>query len=62
MIGLGAGAAGGLALGAAADSNSTITWAPNLGKLIFAPLGAIMGVVIGVAVPSGGWHGVYRAK
>jgi hypothetical protein len=60
LIGLAIGAGGGLAIGAAVDSNSH-GWFPNLGKAVFTPLGAIIGTVVGVAIPSGGWRQVYRA-
>jgi hypothetical protein len=34
---------------------------PDLGKAVFSSLGAIVGTVIGVALPTGGWRDVYRA-
>jgi hypothetical protein len=34
---------------------------PNGGKAVLTPLGAIIGAVVGVAIPSGGWHDIYRA-
>jgi hypothetical protein len=60
LIGLLAGTAGGLAAGAAIDHNSH-GWFPNLGKDVFTPVGAIVGTVVGVAFPTGGWRTVYRA-
>ena len=61
LIGLAVGAAGGLAIGAAADHETRDNWFPNIGKAVFTPLGAIIGTVVGVAIPTGGWHEVYRA-
>jgi hypothetical protein len=60
VIGLSIGAGGGLATGAAIDRNNH-GWFPNLGKDVFTPLGAIVGTVVGVALPTGGWRVVYRA-
>src|SRR5579862_3247054 len=64
LIGLGAGAAGGLAIGAAADASckSFCFVGNNLGKVIFTPMGALVGVLIGALLPTGGWHEVYRVK
>jgi hypothetical protein len=59
LIGLGIGAGGGLAIGAGIDSGDH-GWFPNLGKAIVTPLGAIVGTIVGVLIPSGGWHEVYR--
>jgi hypothetical protein len=60
LIGLAIGAAGGLATGAAIDHGDH-GWFPNFGKAVFTPIGAIIGTVVGVAVPTGGWRVVYRA-
>jgi len=62
LIGLGGGAAGGLAIGAAADARLNGDWFQNLAKATLTPLGAIIGTVIGVAIPTGGWHDVYRVR
>src|SRR3954454_20117607 len=62
LIGLGVGAVGGFALGAGADHAATSNWLPNVGKIILTPLGAIIGTVVGVAIPTGGWREVYRAR
>jgi hypothetical protein len=64
LIGLGVGAGGGLAIGAGTDSScSGHCWfGNNIGKEVFTPLGALVGVIIGVAWPTGGWHEVYRGK
>lgn len=62
LIGLAIGTGAGLALGAGVDSHATpMDWFPNAGKAIFSPLGAIVGTVVGVALPTGGWRDVYRA-
>jgi hypothetical protein len=60
LIGLAIGAAGGLATGAAIDHGRD-AWFPNFGKAVFTPIGAIIGTVVGVAIPTGGWRVVYRA-
>jgi hypothetical protein len=59
LIGLGIGAAGGLAIGAAADRNDP-SWSP-FAKAVFTPLGALIGTAVGVLIPSGGWHEIYRS-
>jgi hypothetical protein len=64
LIGLAIGAGGGLAIGAAVDSHdkrSQFNIVPNAGKEVFTPLGAILGAIVGVAIPAGGWREVYRA-
>ncbi|HWJ40354.1 MAG TPA: hypothetical protein VNT29_04455 [Candidatus Limnocylindrales bacterium] len=59
LIGLGVGAGAGLAIGAATDANEGFL---DIGKQVFTPIGAIIGVLVGVAWPTGGWHDVYRVK
>ena len=61
LIGLGIGTLGGLAVGAGIDETNNTSWFPSAGKAIFTPTGAIIGTVIGVALPSGGWREIYRA-
>src|ERR1022692_1130371 len=64
LIGAAIGAGGGLAIGAAVDrhdSGKGLNFFPNGGKAVLTPLGAIIGAVVGVAIPSGGWHDIYRA-
>jgi len=61
LIGLLIGTGGGLAIGAAADHSARDTWFRNFGKAFITPLGAIIGTVVGVAIPTGGWHEIYRA-
>src|ERR1039457_3608951 len=62
LIGLAVGTGVGLAAGAVADSKAGPgIWLPNAGKVVLTPLGAIIGTVVGVALPNGGWREVYRA-
>jgi hypothetical protein len=61
LIGLGIGAGGGLAIGAGMDHGDH-GWFQNFGKEVFTPLGALVGAIVGVAWPTGGWHDVYRLK
>jgi hypothetical protein len=62
LIGLAVGTGVGLAVGAGVDSQRhPDDWLPNFGKAVLSPLGAIIGTVVGVALPSGGWREVYRA-
>ena len=61
LIGLAIGTGGGLAFGAAVDRGTRGDWFPNLGKAVFTPLGAIIGTIVGVAIPTGGWREIYRA-
>ena len=61
LIGLAIGTGGGLAVGAALDAKTAPwNWFPNAGKEVLSPFGAIIGTVIGVAIPTGGWRDVYR--
>src|SRR5579864_5234178 len=64
LIGLGVGAAGGLAIGAAGDAQCghNCFLGNNIGKAVVTPIGAIIGTIIGAVWPTGGWHDVYRAK
>ena len=62
LIGLAVGTGVGLTAGAVADSRAGPgLWVPAAGKIVFSPMGAIIGTVIGVALPTGGWREVYRA-
>ena len=58
LIGAAVGAAAGLGVGAATDKPGSIF--PNVGKEIFTPVGAIVGALVGLIIPSGGWHDIYR--
>jgi hypothetical protein len=62
LIGLAIGAGTGLAVGAVADSKAGPGgWFPDVCKEVFTPLGALVGKVVGAALPTGGWREVYRA-
>ena len=62
LIGLAVGTGVGLAAGAVADSKSGPgVMFPDLGKVVFSSAGMLLGTVIGVALPTGGWREVYRA-
>lgn len=63
LIGLAAGAGLGLATGSIADSKCAglgCFISPNLGKEALTPTGAILGLGVGWAWPSGGWRSVYK--
>jgi hypothetical protein len=64
VLGLGIGAGVGLAIGAGSDSgcNGQCFLGDNLGKEVFTPLGAAVGLIVGVVWPTGGWSDVYRLK
>ena len=62
LIGFAVGTGVGLTAGAVADARAGPgLWLPNSGKEVFSPLGALIGTVVGVALPTGGWREVYRA-
>ena len=61
LIGLLSGTGGGLAIGAAVDHGTGGGWFPNIGKAIMTPLGTVIGTVVGVAIPTGGWREIYRS-
>jgi hypothetical protein len=58
LIGLAAGTAVGLGVGAVADAKPHLF--PNAGKEVGSALGLLGGTLIGVAVPTGGWQEIYR--
>jgi hypothetical protein len=61
LIGLGVGGAAGLAVGAKSDCSGCISpVGPNFGKEVLTPIGAIVGLGIGAALPAGGWREIYR--
>jgi hypothetical protein len=60
LIGLAVGAGGGLAVGAGLDHANQTGWFSDFGKAFLTPVGAIIGTVVGVALPTGGWREVYR--
>ena len=67
LIGFGAGAGTGLIVGAIGDSrcsNTSFNCFPdkNFGKEALPPLGALIGAIIGLVLPTGGYHDVYRVK
>ena len=62
LIGLAIGTGAGLAIGAGVDAKSGPgVMFPDLGKVVFSSAGVLLGTVIGVALPTGGWRDVYRA-
>ena len=62
LIGLGIGTGAGLGVGAAVDAQPCKGFCifPNAGKVVFTPLGAIVGTLVGVAIPTGGWREIYK--
>jgi hypothetical protein len=74
LIGLGVGAAGGLAAGAGFDDAFPCRYKdlgcvaePNVGKYpsakeIITPIGAAIGLAVGALMPAGGWRELYRIQ
>ena len=62
LIGLGVGAGTGLVVGAVDDQHCAPNCflGKNLSKTVFTPLGAILGILIGAVIPTGGWRDVYK--
>jgi preprotein translocase subunit YajC len=63
LIGLAVGTGAGLGIGLAADRCSGSCFGPNLNGVVtagFAVAGALVGTIICVAIPSGGWREVYK--
>jgi len=62
LIGMLVGAGAGLAIGAVSDAHDRNDWIlPNLGKALFTPAGAVVGVTFGALLPSGSWRKIYEA-
>ena len=61
LIGLAVGRPAGLRRARASIMRTAAVGSPTLGKAVFTPIGAIIGTVVGVAIPTGGWREVYRA-
>lgn len=67
LIGAAVGAGAGLGVGAAADAGNKcsgfgLPCLSSAGKVVFTPLGAIIGAVVGAALPPRGWRDLYRAR
>lgn len=63
-IGFGVGAGAGFGVGAIVDHESGCGGCflnfKNIGKEVFTPVGALVGLIVGAVMPSGNWHDVYR--
>ena len=57
---MGAGAGLGIGAGLDAGCHSNCIGGNNLGKAIFTPIGAIGGALVGLVIPTGGWHEIYK--
>jgi hypothetical protein len=44
------------------EQRPNVVGGSDAGKLIFTPMGAIAGVMIGAALPTGGWAIVYEIR
>lgn len=62
LTGLAAGAGTGLVIGAVADAQDKSGWFPNLGKEVLPPFFGVIGMGVGVLLPTGGWREVYVTK
>jgi hypothetical protein len=59
LIGAGIGVGTGAAIGAASHQDEGFL---AIAYEVLTPVGAILGAAIGAAIPTGGWHDVYRVK
>ena len=62
LIGLAVGTGVGLGTGAAVDSRNKGGIFPDAGKVVFGVAGALIGSVVGVAIPTGAWREIYRVQ
>ena len=63
LIGTLVGAGAGLAIGAVSDARDRNNWIlPDIGKAVFTPAGAAVGVAVGGLLPSGSWRKIYEAR
>lgn len=63
LIGLAVGAGLGLVAGSITDSKcagGSCFLSSNFGKAVLTPAGAILGLGVGFALPTGGWRNVYK--
>jgi hypothetical protein len=59
LIGTGVGVVAGAAIGAASSQDEGFL---AIATEVLTPVGAVLGAAIGAAIPTGGWHDVYRVK
>jgi hypothetical protein len=59
LIGAGVGVAAGAVIGAASSQDEGFL---AIATEVLTPVGAVLGAAIGAAIPTGGWHDVYRVK
>jgi hypothetical protein len=62
LLGLAGGAGTGLVIGAVGDAQNKSSWFPNIGKEVLPPFFGVIGMGVGVLLPTGGWHEVYVSK
>jgi hypothetical protein len=59
LIGAGVGVAAGAVIGVASNQDEGFL---AIATEVLTPVGAVLGAAIGAAIPTGGWHDVYRVK
>jgi hypothetical protein len=59
-LGAAIGAGSGLGIGVIVDAPYKRTWFPDAGKQVLTPLGTVVGVIIGVALPTRHWQEIYN--